>query len=319
MELQRDHSKEFEAISKAYEKAGGDISGLLSKDIVSVIVSGNQIIGRNTVDGVEISADIKDNKVKLNFVMKDGVKLNKPIHMCVGYLKDFGEQLLDMNFELGDNCNANFVSHCSFPAAKDILHKMDAVLKIGKNSKVTYKDEHYHNEEGLVNLDASYFTTIGENSSFDNRFNLTKTRVGNLKILMDVEILKDAKCYIESKVKEKKDDKVEIKEIMRLTGENSSGIAKTYVIAQDNSYGKVINEAYGIGNNASGHIECDEIIVGDGVDLSTIPLLNVKNASAELTHEASVGRINSDQLETLMSKGLDQEDATELIIKGMFS
>jgi hypothetical protein len=29
MELQRDHSKEFEAISKAYEKAVGDISGFL--------------------------------------------------------------------------------------------------------------------------------------------------------------------------------------------------------------------------------------------------------------------------------------------------
>ncbi|HOO75900.1 MAG TPA: SufD family Fe-S cluster assembly protein, partial [Tepiditoga sp.] len=65
MQIERDHSKEFEKISEAYEKSGGDVSNLLSKDIVSIIVSGNQVIGRNTVEGVDIKADVKDNTVVL--------------------------------------------------------------------------------------------------------------------------------------------------------------------------------------------------------------------------------------------------------------
>ncbi|WP_206076041.1 SufD family Fe-S cluster assembly protein [Marinitoga lauensis] len=68
---------------------------------------------------------------------------------------------------------------------------------------------------------------------------------------------------------------------------------------------------------SKGHIECTEISKGDGVNISTIPILRVKNDLAELTHEASVGRINPQQLETLMAKGLDEDEATELIIKGV--
>jgi Fe-S cluster assembly scaffold protein SufB len=38
---------------------------------------------------------------------------------------------------------------------------------------------------------------------------------------------------------------------------------------------------------------------------------------AKLTHEASIGRINDAQLMQLMAKGLTEEEATELIIKGL--
>ncbi|HNV05815.1 MAG TPA: SufD family Fe-S cluster assembly protein [Petrotogaceae bacterium] len=50
-----------------------------------------------------------------------------------------------------------------------------------------------------------------------------------------------------------------------------------------------------------------------------MPILKVKNELAELTHEASVGRINALQLETLMAKGLTEEEATELIIRGFLT
>jgi hypothetical protein len=317
LQIEKNYSKEFEYIQKAYDKAGGDVSGLLTKDIVSIIVSGHKILGRNTVEGVHIEADCDENHVKLYFKVDDGVVVKKPVHLCVGYLKDFGEQNLDYEFDIGNNVIINFISHCSFPAAKDILHKMKSKMIIGNNSKVTYEDVHFHNEEGLVNLDTDYETIVGNNSKYDNRFTLTKTRVGNMKIKMDVDLKDDAKAYIETKVREKKDDYVEINEILRLNGKNSSGIAKTFVIATDESKAKVITEAYGNGDYSKGHIECDEIVDGPKVDLSTIPLLRVKNELAELTHEASVGRINSDQLETLMSKGLTEEEASEMIIKSI--
>jgi Fe-S cluster assembly scaffold protein SufB len=48
-----------------------------------------------------------------------------------------------------------------------------------------------------------------------------------------------------------------------------------------------------------------------------MPELYVKNEKAELTHEASIGRVNVKQMETLMSKGLSEEEATDMIVKGM--
>ncbi|BBE31266.1 hypothetical protein OSSY52_14070 [Tepiditoga spiralis] len=315
--IEKNQSKEFEYISKAYEKSGGDVSKLLSKDIVSIIISGNKILGRNTVEGIDLKSEIKDNFVKVIFTAKDGVKLKKQIHLCVGYLEKFGEQHLEYEFNIGNDCSLNFLSHCTFPAAKDILHEMTANLKIGENSKVSFEDIHFHNEEGLVTLDTKYYANVGKNSVYDSRFKLVKTRIGNMKVLMDVNLEENAKTYLETKVKAKKDDRLEVNEIIRLTGTKSSGIAKSYVIAQDESYAKIVNEAYGDGDYSVGHIECTEIVDGNKVDVQTIPLLRVRNELSELTHEASVGRINPGQLETLMSKGLSEDEATELIIKGV--
>jgi len=43
----------------------------------------------------------------------------------------------------------------------------------------------------------------------------------------------------------------------------------------------------------------------------------VRNENARVTHEASVGKINQKELETLMTRGLSEDEATELIIEAM--
>ncbi len=45
--------------------------------------------------------------------------------------------------------------------------------------------------------------------------------------------------------------------------------------------------------------------------------MEVSNDEARVTHEASVGKINQKELETLMTRGLDDEEATDLIIEAM--
>ncbi|ALV63418.1 Iron-sulfur cluster assembly protein SufB [Thermococcus sp. 2319x1] len=119
-----------------------------------------------------------------------------------------------------------------------------------------------------------------------------------------------------SKVKAVKDDSVEVGEIAYLNGNHSRANLKTTVMAFDNARANVINEAYSLGDYAKGHVECHEIVKGNA-DVQTVPLLRVKNDKAELTHEASIGRINEAQLMQLMAKGLSEEEAAELIIKGL--
>ena len=119
-----------------------------------------------------------------------------------------------------------------------------------------------------------------------------------------------------SKVKAVKDDFVEIREAIYLEGSHSRGNLKSTVIAFDNSRVNVVNEAYGFGDYTRDHIECHEIVKGNA-DVQTVPLLRVKNDKAELTHEASIGKINEAQLVQLMAKGLTEEEAAELIIKGL--
>lgn len=74
-----------------------------------------------------------------------------------------------------------------------------------------------------------------------------------------------------------------------------------------------------IGKNAKGsrsNIECDTIILDQYSYSDTIPINVVKNSDVFLQHEASVSKISEDQLFYLMSRGLTEEEATEMIIMG---
>ncbi|MEN6297605.1 MAG: SufD family Fe-S cluster assembly protein, partial [Rectinema sp.] len=50
-----------------------------------------------------------------------------------------------------------------------------------------------------------------------------------------------------------------------------------------------------------------------------IPVVQVNNHLAHVTHEAAIGSVDSKQLETLLSRGLTEDEATDLIIQGLLS
>lgn len=68
--------------------------------------------------------------------------------------------------------------------------------------------------------------------------------------------------------------------------------------------------------NAKSHVECDTIILDDKSTSDTIPFNIVNNSNAYLEHEATVSKINEEQLFYLQSRGIKKSDATEMIIMG---
>jgi Fe-S cluster assembly scaffold protein SufB len=76
-------------------------------------------------------------------------------------------------------------------------------------------------------------------------------------------------------------------------------------------------ETYANAAGAMGHVDCQEIVSGEGSIAKAVPIVEVSNDQARVTHEASVGKINQKELETLMTRGLDDEEATDLIIEAM--
>ena len=68
--------------------------------------------------------------------------------------------------------------------------------------------------------------------------------------------------------------------------------------------------------NAKSHIECDTIILDDISTSDTIPTNIVENDSSYIEHEATVSKVSEDQLFYLMSRGLTEAQATEMIVMG---
>lgn len=63
-------------------------------------------------------------------------------------------------------------------------------------------------------------------------------------------------------------------------------------------------------------VKCDTIILDDHSKSDTIPTNKLENNSSNIEHEATVAKINQDQLFYLKSRGIDEEKAKELIIMG---
>ena len=99
-----------------------------------------------------------------------------------------------------------------------------------------------------------------------------------------------------------------------LDGKNASAQVISRSVGKDDSiqifHPKVIGKA-----PCRAHVQCDSIIM-DNSKISSIPEIDAKNSDAQLVHEAAIGKINNDQLLKLMTFGLTEEEAEEVIVKG---
>ncbi|QKY69817.1 Fe-S cluster assembly protein SufB [Lentibacillus sp. CBA3610] len=67
---------------------------------------------------------------------------------------------------------------------------------------------------------------------------------------------------------------------------------------------------------ARSNIECDTLIMDNESTSDTIPYNEINNDNISLEHEAKVSKVSEEQLFYLMSRGLGEEEATEMIVMG---
>lgn len=68
--------------------------------------------------------------------------------------------------------------------------------------------------------------------------------------------------------------------------------------------------------NSKSIVKCDTIILDDQSKSDTIPQNKVSNSSSNIEHEATVSKISKEKLFYLMSRGISEEKAKELLIMG---
>ncbi len=69
-------------------------------------------------------------------------------------------------------------------------------------------------------------------------------------------------------------------------------------------------------DGSKAHIECDTIIMDEQSSSDTIPYNEILNGNVSMEHEAKVSKISEEQLYYLMSRGISEAKATEMIIMG---
>lgn len=303
---------------KQLYKAAEIEDALSDPETAHLLLDKDEVVGMNKVPGLKVEPAKIEDGVEVYINLDEGVVIEKPVHLCFGVTDREAMQRIILNIEIENNAEIGVLAHCVFPRALDVEHIMDADIRVGKNAKYSYLEKHIHSPEGGVKVVPSAKVELGENARFNSDFELVKGRVGKLDIDYETTCSKDSVMEMTAKVDGRSDDTVKISETGNLVGEGARGVLTTRVALREKATAEVFNKLTADAPYARGHVDCKEIVQDDG-SAKAVPIVEVNDPKAHVTHEAAIGSVDTKQLETLMSRGLSEDESVDLIIDGLLS
>ncbi|BAN36883.1 putative FeS assembly protein SufBD (plasmid) [Sulfuricella denitrificans skB26] len=281
-----------------------------------MVAYGHQIISHQSIPGVSITAQTSDKGITAKIVIDEGRQVVQPIHLCFGLFERFGVQNVALELVVGANAKATLWSHCLFSVPDVARHAMEAVIRIGPGAELRYQEAHYHGASGGMEVVPRALVTLERGARLFSDFSLVTGLVGKLDVDFDVNVGEDAVAELTSKVFGHGTDKIKLKERLVLAGRNARGLIKSRMAVEDDASAEVIGMTEGNAAGARGHVDCTEIIKDRGV-VSASPIVRVTHPEAKVTHEAAIGSVDRQQMETLMARGLTPEEAVYRIVGGL--
>jgi len=312
-----DITEEYRTLVDYFGKSGGNPEVFKNGNVSTLLINGNKVLAKNVTEGIHAEAIEMEDGVEVYLNIDDDVKLKNPVHMCFGLLHKKGVQRILSHYKIGNRSKASFLAHCIFPNPENIVHKMYADIIIGDNSTMIYNEVHYHGNEGTIDIIPKAEIKVGKSSRYFSEFKLVEGMVGNFDLDYVVNVDDNGVAELSTKLYGKQNDTIKVKESIYLNGISSKGIAKTRIVNTDYSRSEVMGEVVGNGDYARGHVDCTEIIEGQHASASAVPLVKVTNSKAKVTHEAAIGSVDKNQIETLMARGLTEYEAIDVIVKGL--
>lgn len=127
-----------------------------------------------------------------------------------------------------------------------------------------------------------------------------------------------AKVFIFGLYKGKDNDKFNLKTIQHHQQPNSESHLLIKTVLDDESQfdyeGKIRIEKLAQKTKAS--LKNENLIVSDDAKITTLPQLEILPNDVKCSHAAAISDLNKDQLYFLMSRGVSENDAKELLIQG---
>jgi len=248
--------------------------------------------------------------------VEEGIRIAHPVHLCFGVLPKEGRQEIRVNAFVKKGAEIRILAHCVFPNPIKVQHVMNALYTLEDKAVLTYEEVHYHGLTGGIEVIPQAMIKVGKDARIMTNFLLIKGRVGRLDIDYRAEADENGKIEMVAKAYGHGDDKIRVKESVRLCGEGARGLIKSRIAVRERAESEVVSELEASAPNTRGHVDCVEIVQGEAV-AKAVPLVSVLHKNAQVTHEAAIGRVNQKELETLMARGLKEEEAVEVIIGGM--
>ena len=215
-----------------------------------------------------------------------------------------------------DNSSLHYVEGCTAPSySESSLHAAIVEIYVGKNAKCRYST--------VQNWATNVYNLVTKRAVVDDN-GVMEWIDGNIgsKVTMKYPccVLKGdnsrGTCITISVAKSNQEQDSGARMIHIGKNTKSNIVSKSIAGSGGNATyrGKVDIKKSAI--NSEAMVKCDSLILDDKSMSDTIPVNAVGNISSNIEHEATVSKISDDVLFYLMSRGIPEERATELIVLG---
>ena len=245
-----------------------------------------------------------------------GAKIAEPVQSCLFIKGDKVGQNVHNVVIVEDNAEMHIITGCAVAhGTREAAHLGISEFYVGKNAKLTFTMIHNWGEETAVRPRSAGI--IQEGGLFLNNYVLLKP-VKDLQMYPALTLAgRGAVCRFNSVIVAPEGSHVDTGNRIILNAPETRGeiIARTLTTG-----GTIINRGHIQANDvpARGHLECKGLILGGGV-IHAIPELEGTKPGVELSHEAAVGKIAQEEIEYLMARGMDEDEATSTIVRGFLN
>lgn len=258
----------------------------------------------------------KENNSGIDVYVKEGTlfgTVNIPVIITESGLTD----VVYNDFHIGKDANIIIVAGCGitnnghWDARHDGIHR----FYLEEGAKVKYIERHCGLGVGdgkrVLNPVTEVYMKKGSYMVMDT----TQIKgVDDTIRITKADLEEDATLVVTEKILTSKDQQAKTSFDVNLNGQNSSTHVTSRSVATEDSYQEFISNITG-NTKCYAHVECDAIIKENG-KVKAVPEIYAKDVDANLIHEAAIGKIAGEQLMKLMSLGLSEKEAEEVIIEG---
>ncbi len=246
-----------------------------------------------------------------------GLKLVYPIQACLYiHTKDYRQKVHNIVI-VEEGAELNLITSCAVhPHISSALHIGVSEYYVKKGGKLTYTMLHMWGEKTQVRPGTGVI--VEEGGTFISTY-VSLSPVKDLRTSPICRLTgKGAKASFVSIVVNHPNSYVDVGGEVFLEAENTNAeiISRTVIYGGENiAKSRIVAKA----PKVRGHLECQGLMLSDNGIMRAIPELDSHFSDVELTHEAAVGKIAREEVEYLMARGLSEDEATSLIVKGFLT
>ncbi len=249
---------------------------------------------------------------------KANAKVTVPVQACLFIASDKIGQKVHNIIIAEENSELHIITGCSVAhSVSSAFHLGVSEFYIKRGAKITFTM--IHNWSGGVEVRPRSAMIIEDGGTLINNY-ILMTPVKSLQMYPTAYCAgKNAKVSFQSIIYASASARIDMGSRAVLKGDHSRAEIISRVVATDDADVTVRSDVIGEGSSSTGHIECRGLMLSDNAAIVSIPELKAMRKNLDLSHEAAIGRIAEEEILYLMARGLSEEEATSVIIRGFLN